>query len=53
MDTTAPQANVLVDLELLHEQLIAQLDELNQRVERTLAECQAYRAGRSSSDQDA
>jgi hypothetical protein len=53
MDTTAPQASVLVDLETLQEQLIADLDELNRRVEKTLAECQAYRVGRPTSNRDA
>jgi hypothetical protein len=52
MDTAAAQANVLVELETLQEQLIAQLDELNRRVEKTLAECQAYRLVRKVSDRD-
>lgn len=43
MDTQAPQLNLLMDLEARHEELLLRIEELDKRVEKTLAECQAYR----------
>ena len=43
MDTPDAQLDLLKDLEARHEELIVQLKALDQRVEKTLAECQAYR----------
>ncbi|MCE5301483.1 MAG: hypothetical protein LLF97_00050 [Planctomycetaceae bacterium] len=38
-----PCLNLLLDLEARHDELLARLDELDKRVEKTLAECQAFR----------
>jgi len=38
-----PQLDLLLDLESRHEQLLRDLDELDRRVAKTLAECQGYR----------
>jgi hypothetical protein len=43
MDSQIPQVDLLMDLESRHEDLLARLEELNKRVEKTLAECQVYR----------
>jgi hypothetical protein len=50
MDTPATQFDLLMDLESRHDDLLRRLDELDKRVERTLAECQVYRANPSASD---
>jgi hypothetical protein len=39
------QLELLLDIEARHEDLLRQLDELDKRVEKTLAECQVYRTG--------
>lgn len=49
MDTQATQRELLKELEFRHEELIVQLDELDKRVEKTLAECQKYRIAPSKS----
>ncbi len=49
MDTRAAQLDLLMDLETRHDDLMLRLEELDKRVERTLAECQRYRAGASGS----
>ncbi len=38
-----PPLDLLTDLEAQQEELILQLEELDKRLEKTLAECQAYR----------
>ena len=38
-----PPLDLLTDLEARHEELLLRLDELDKRVEKTLAECQVYR----------
>ena len=43
MDSCAAQLALLIDLEARHEDLLVQLDELDKRVAKTLAECQRYR----------
>ena len=43
MDTKKPQLNLLMDLEARHDDLLLRLEELDKRVEKTLAECQIYR----------
>jgi hypothetical protein len=43
MDTQMPQLDLITDLEARHEELLRRLDELDKRVEKTLAECQVYR----------
>lgn len=43
MDTMTRQPNLLSDLEALHEDVMRQLDELDQRVQKTLAEWQGCR----------
>ena len=43
MDSCAAQLELLIDLEARHEDLLVRLDELDQRVAKTLAECQRYR----------
>ena len=53
MDTSihqpdAPQPDRLIDLEARHEELLRQLDELDRRVERVLAECQVYRTSHTA-----
>jgi hypothetical protein len=45
MDTPTGQLDLLMDLEARHEDLLRQLSELDQRVEKALAECQVYRTG--------
>ena len=50
MDTPVTQLDLLIDLESRNDDLLLRLDELDNRVERTLAECQVYRANPSSSD---
>ena len=50
MNTQAAQLDLLKELEVRHEELIVQLDELDKRVEKTLAECQVYRIAPSKSD---
>lgn len=50
MNTPAAQLDLLKELEVRHEELIVQLDELDKRVEKTLAECQVYRIAPSKSD---
>jgi tetrahydromethanopterin S-methyltransferase subunit G len=44
MDTVNSQSNLLLDLEARHEDVMRQLDELDQRVQKTLAEWQGCRA---------
>jgi hypothetical protein len=53
MDTKASPTNLLADLETLQEQLIDELDALNLRVEKVLAESQKYRIHRPAGDRDA
>jgi hypothetical protein len=43
MHTGTPPLNLLMDLESRQEELLVQLDELDNRIEKTLAECQVYR----------
>jgi hypothetical protein len=43
MDTQTLQLDLLLELEARHEELLRQLIDLDQRVEKTLAECQVYR----------
>ncbi len=50
MDPYTAQLDLLIDLEARHEDLLVQLDELDKRVERTLAECQRYRSDWSPKD---
>ena len=50
MNTQAAQLELLKDLETRHEELIVQLDELDKRVAKTLAECQVYRITPSKPD---
>lgn len=45
MDTPMPQLDLMMDLEARHEELLRQLAELDQRVEKALADCQVYRIG--------
>jgi len=52
MDSKAAQLDLLMELEAKHDKLIVQLDELDKRVERTLAECQQYRLTPSNPDRD-
>jgi hypothetical protein len=49
MDTASASLDLLMELETRHEELLLRLDELDKRVEKTLAECQCLR---SRSDQD-
>jgi len=42
MDTKAAQLNLLMELEVKHDKLIVQLDELDKRVQKALAECQSH-----------
>ncbi len=49
MDTRAAQLDLLLDLEARHDDLMLRLEELDQRVERTLVEWQRYRAGATGS----
>ncbi len=49
MDTQAAQLDLLMDIEARHDELMLRLEELDKRVERTLAECQRYRVGASGS----
>ena len=52
MDQYTAQLDLLIDLEVRHEDLLVRLDELDKRVEKTLAECQRYSlsAGRIRTD---
>lgn len=43
MDTSLPQLSLLMDIETRHEDLLRQLDELDRRVQKTLAEWQGTR----------
>jgi hypothetical protein len=43
MDTPTPPLDPITDLDARHEELLRRLDELDKRVEKTLAECQVYR----------
>ncbi len=43
MDTPTSHLALLMDLEARHEDLLKQLEELDHRVEKALAECQIYR----------
>ena len=47
MDTPVLQVSLIADLEARQDDLILRLDELDKRVERALAECQANRGLRS------
>ena len=47
MDTQTTPFNLLADLEARHDDLLLQLEQLDKRVEETLAECQTYRAAPS------
>lgn len=47
MDAAAAQLELLKEIEARHEELLVQLKELDKRVEKTLAECLAYRAAPS------
>jgi hypothetical protein len=51
MDTTTPSFDLLMDLEARHEDVLRQLDELDKRVQKTLAEWQTYRASGSETSQ--
>ena len=53
MDTQTPELDLLMSLEARHDELLLRLDELDKRVERTLAECQIYRVGPSNNSQNA
>jgi tetrahydromethanopterin S-methyltransferase subunit G len=53
MDQYTAQLDLLIDLEARHEDLLVRLDELDKRVEKTLAECQHYRFGPQEHPQDA
>jgi hypothetical protein len=44
MDTTTSSFDLLMDLEARHEDVLRQLDELDKRVQKTLAEWQSYRS---------
>jgi hypothetical protein len=48
MNTPVSQFSLITDLEARQDDLILRLDDLDKRVERTLAECQAYRGSQSS-----
>jgi hypothetical protein len=50
MNTPVLQFSLITDLEARQDDLILRLEELNKRVERTLAECQAYRDKPATSD---
>jgi len=43
MDTPTPPISLIMDLEARHEDLLRRLDDLDKRVEKTLADCQVYR----------
>jgi len=43
MDTPMPHLALLLDLEARHEDLLQRLEELDNRIEKALAECQIYR----------
>jgi hypothetical protein len=45
MDAQMPEVTLLMDLEARHEELLRRLDDLDKRVEKTLAECQGCRTG--------
>jgi hypothetical protein len=45
------QMSLLLDLEARQENLLLQLDELDKRVEKVLAECQTYRINPFPTDQ--
>lgn len=45
MDTAASHLESLLELEARHEELLERLDDLNQRVEKVLAECAPAREG--------
>ena len=45
MNTQMPPLSLLMDLEARHDEVLLRLDELDKRVEKTLAECQVYRIG--------
>jgi hypothetical protein len=53
MDNQTPSLDLLMSLEARHDELLLQLDELDKRVERTLAECQVYRVGSPGTSQNA
>ncbi len=42
MDQYTAQLDFLIDLEARHEDLLVRLDDLDKRVEKTLAECRRY-----------
>lgn len=43
MDSTIASFDLLAQLESRHEELLLRLDELDKRVEKTLADCQCFR----------
>jgi len=45
MDNQAPHLDLLLDLENRHDDLLARLEELDKRVARALADCQAVAPG--------
>jgi hypothetical protein len=45
MDSTPTSFDLLRQLESRHDELLARLDELDKRVEKTLMECQLLRGG--------
>jgi tetrahydromethanopterin S-methyltransferase subunit G len=47
------QLQLLLDIEARHEDLLERLDELDKRVEKTLAECQKYRIRPGEASHDA
>jgi len=50
MNATAAQRDLLMEIESKHEELIAQLEALDKRIQQTLAECQAQRNASLQSD---
>lgn len=48
MENRAPNLDVLLEIDTLHEDLLVRLDELDQRVEKMLKEWQAGRQGADS-----
>lgn len=53
MDNQTPELELLMSLEARHDELLLRLDELDKRVERTLADCQIYRVGPPGNSQNA
>lgn len=49
MDSAPASLDLLMGLESRHDELMLRLDELDKRVEKTLAECQSLRVSPSAS----